>query len=138
MGTGFYNKLATDHGPDVAKLFKEFAGNNDKLCNLASRRFYLLKCRKNNICPKHILVNVNCAFQSIAENSPFTNKINNAINEFKRKLLNFEIKITFWKLNALTKETEGLEQRLMSMGLPETEAFFVTQQRRYRNPPECV
>lgn len=131
MGSGFYNQISLDHGPDVANLFKNFAKNNDKLCNLASRKMYLLKCRKNHVFPKHIISNVTCASQSIVENSPFTNKINNAINDFKRRLLNFEIKITFWKLNALIKETNELEQRLVSMYLPSTEPFLRTQRSRY-------
>lgn len=133
MGPGFFNAVASDHGLDAANLHKQFAKNNVKLCNLSTRKIYLLKCRKNHIFPKHIAVNVACAFQSIVENSPFTNKINNAIVRFKRQLLNFEIKITYWKLNALVKETDTLEQRILSAYLPSTEQFLSTQRVRYSN-----
>lgn len=104
-----------------------------KLANLSARKYFLLKCKKNNVFPKHIVNNINCVFQSIEENSPFTRKIDNLILEFKRKLLNIEIRIAFWKIDKLHKENNKLKNSIHSLNSPPPDLFFISQEKKYNN-----
>lgn len=74
---------------------------------------------------------MNCLFQSIEENTPFTKMIDNLMLMFKRKLLNIEIRIAFWKLDRLQKENLEIKNRSVCLGNPSLVVFFASQEKSF-------
>ncbi|XP_067613260.1 uncharacterized protein [Eurosta solidaginis] len=134
----FFDKIGIQYGQETKTLFKAFATNNIKLAKLRARKFFLLKCRKNNIIPKHIINNVSCTFQSLEDDTPYNKQIGQLISDFRRKILNLEIKISFWKINRLEQQINNLRSIIQSRSLPNTNDFFRTQEISYQNRHEVT
>lgn len=129
----FYTNIERDFGTNMKLKLKNFATNNNKLAHLSARKCFLLKCRKNNVIPKHILVNVNCVFPSLEENTPYSKDIGNLICNFRKRILNLEIKIAFWKIKQLEQLNKRLKDAILSANIPQLDAFFRTQEIGYNN-----
>lgn len=128
--TSFFRYITTIHGPNVCDSLKSYARTTTQHSKLTARKMFLLQCRKTNITPRHIVQNVRCVHQSISENTPFTKEIDGLIKTLRRKLLNIEIKITFWKIAQNDKELQRLEQRIKDSTCMEADDFVQLQQMK--------
>lgn len=82
----------------------------DQISVIKTRKVFLLKCRREGICPKFI--NHKCkVFDSLLkQNHPYKELINKNITNFKRGFLNMEISVVCWAERTL----EGKEDRIKS------------------------
>lgn len=127
----FFTLMRLRHGQAVLNLLKEYARNVNKLGRLSARKFFLLKCRQNNVYPKHIINNVRCLNQSIETNTPFTNEIENMTKCFKKRILNLEIRIAYWCHDNTSQINRGIENKIRH--IPEFGDFIETQKSYYTN-----
>lgn len=74
---------------------------------------------------------MNCVFQSIEENTPFTGMIDNLMLTFKRRLLNIEIRIAFWKIDRLNKENTEIKNRSVCLANSSLATFFSSQEKSF-------
>lgn len=133
--SGYLNLIQKNYGTSIAFLFKTFMNINSKIANFTSRKTFLIRCRKYGIFPPHIINNIKCLFTNMEPNMPFNNKIRNIQDDIKRKILNVEIEITFWKITSLTKTLNTIRNQLESKSISNSilEEFFKTQSRVYFN-----
>ncbi|KAH0546617.1 hypothetical protein KQX54_012283 [Cotesia glomerata] len=98
------------HGDEVVRSLKEWSNNLIKLAALINRRIFLLKCRANNIIPKHISNNIKCIVSLSIEDHPFKKMSDKLITGFQNSVLSLEIKVTLWKLEQLKKRILEIEE----------------------------
>lgn len=132
---GFLNRIKTSFGTSVMKLLKEFMNLNSKLANYKTRKLFLIKCRKFGIFPTHIINNFKCLITNLEPNMPFCNKIRKLEEDFKRRILNIEIQITFWKISTFNNSLTSLKEKLTAANLPMDilEDFYRTQSKTFSN-----
>lgn len=85
---------------------------SENLANFTNRKTFLVKCRKDNVLPRHIFENMNCVITLQTEDHPYQYKVNRMVTNFQRSILNMEIQITFWKLKQITKEITSTKELL--------------------------
>ena len=135
MELGFLNKIRDSFGNSTVLIFKEHMKINSKLSSYSSRKSFLVKCRRFGLYPTHIIKNLKCLFNNLEPNMPLNNKIQKIEEDFKRRILNVEIEITYWKISSLNKTLIALKNQLQSTNVPVIilEEFFKTQSRIYHN-----
>ncbi len=79
----------------------------------------------------HIIENLKCVYNFFEDQSPFTNRIHRTIQGFKRKILNLEIKYTFWVLKNTKEELNDLRQKIIRNTDPDVYELFLTGQDEY-------
>lgn len=135
MEIGFLEKIRISFGHSAVLLFKEYMKINSKLASYTSRKSFLIKCRRFGLYPAHIVKNIKCLFNSLEPNMPFNNKIQKIEDDIKRRILNVEIEITFWKISSLNKLLTTLNHKLQSTHVPALvlEDFSTSQSRIFQN-----
>ncbi|XP_062558253.1 uncharacterized protein LOC134223130 [Armigeres subalbatus] len=130
----FFQYIDQNFGHDTVHTMKIFATNNKKLANLENRKSFLIKCRRQGVFPAHIVNSFKCVHELLAENGPYINKIDRAINRFKKSILNLEIKQTFYKIRKTRNRMNEMRTCIRSRTSESiVEEFVHTQQEAYSN-----
>lgn len=127
--SSFFSAIKRTYGHNACKRYKQYTKDINRLASFTSRKYFLLQCRRENIFPSHILNNVNCLFQTIECNTPFNNEISKIITSFRKKILNIEIKITFWNIKKIKSALDVTRGWIQSQNhdVSFTSRFFTTQ-----------
>lgn len=116
---GFFQDIKNRYGRNMMNYMKEFSNNNVKLAKLKNRRIFLLQCKKQGICPRHILNNLkNIEYQFEYKDSKSGHRIISFINKFGFKIMNMEIDLTHKNLIYLEKRQDSLKNEIQK-DLPE-------------------
>jgi hypothetical protein len=131
--TGFFKKIEKDYPGELRDL-KFYAKSKKKLANAIARKEFLLKCRKNHIFPAHIIQNIKGLFELINGNTPYVKLIHNAQFGVKRKILNLEIKNTFYLIKSLFTKRDAIMDKILNR-IPRHVCgkFFATQSKSLEN-----
>lgn len=126
----FFSIISQKYGNYAVERLKVYAKNIEKLSSLAARKHFLIKCRRHNLFPKHIVNNIKCVYQLIEENTPFTAEIDRMVLSFKQRILNIEIRMSYWKHKKISEENIAIVNEFH--GLSEARELFTTQQTAYK------
>lgn len=77
-----------------------------------NRKYFLIKCRRFGVYPAHIVNNIKCLLTNLEPDMPFSNKIRKLEDNFKRRILNIEIEIIFWKISSFKKSISAIQDKL--------------------------
>lgn len=121
-----------EFGPEARHSLKECATLNRKLGNMAVRKDFLLKCRRNGVFPTHIVNSFNCVLPLLEENSPYLSELQRHANRFKKAILNVEIKHTFYKMKQIKTFLSNLKTSICEhIPEPASLEFFHRQEAFY-------
>lgn len=112
---GFYREILLNYGPHAHKIISNWNKTTEKLASFNNRKIFLLKCRSTGTTPTHIEDSVSPLHTLQTENHPYHQEILNINSNLKKKILNLEIKITFWKINSLYKELFKIKREASSL-----------------------
>lgn len=118
-----FDRIKRTMGEDTHRLHKRLAKEAIKLSSLTSRKVFLLQCRKHNVYPKHIINNVKCIHQCIELNTPYNKKLDSLVKSIKRRILNIEIRITFWQIKESTSTFDQLFDCIKNINSFESRGF---------------
>lgn len=111
---GYYQDINNTYGSDTLMLMKQWSNMNRRLANVYNRRLFLLRCRRTNTVPKHILDGIK-NIQSLlftGNNTTMTDRVDNFIFSLAAKTLSLEIKITCDTLSKINKNIDEIKQKL--------------------------
>ncbi|XP_058827843.1 uncharacterized protein LOC131687767 [Topomyia yanbarensis] len=98
------------------------------------RKDFLIECRKRGIFPAHIVNSLKCIHPLLEENSPYTQKLQNTVERFKKGLLNIEIQHTHYKIKEFKRILEITQQQIETTATTEiTSRFITTQNQSFEN-----
>lgn len=103
---GFFNRIRRSSGDDVCAMCKDYVNLHKKFVSMKNRTIFLLQCRKQKVFPSHIKNNVEQIYSLQLEKHPYTPLVNNIMENFRRSVLNLEIKITLWKKKELQRSID--------------------------------
>lgn len=113
--SGFFNELRLTFGDGVWSLVKKLANLSRIQAASVNRKIFLLQCKNNSVYPKFITHNIKSLFTLLLlDGHPFKYLVENIMENFKKSVLNAEIKVTHWKLSRLESERKRMEEELMS------------------------
>lgn len=129
---GFYEDMKTLYGQEASDILKKWNMTLRKLASITNRKYFLLLCRQKGIFPAHITRNFKCLYESLIGEHPYINEVSNLIYNFKKDVLNKEIKITFWKINTFNSNISTCKNSLLTI-MPTTivKDFENRQKRSY-------
>ncbi|XP_055685769.1 uncharacterized protein LOC129791573 [Lutzomyia longipalpis] len=125
----FFKSVESSSGPQ-ASSFKLLAKLHLKQVRALAKKDFLLKCRRFGLFPPHISNCFNCLNNTLVTSSPFTDRWERIIVEFKNKTLNLEIKQVHWELKQLDKKKNSL---VASLRGHESLSTFVQLQEVFMN-----
>ncbi|XP_062713958.1 uncharacterized protein LOC134290776 [Aedes albopictus] len=106
--TTFYNSLP----PSQRSLYKQYARTVNKLCAQRSRKEFLRQCRRHGVRPAHIQNTFRCTHGLLEDASPYRNKLEKAMEQFTRTILNTEIKDSYYKIQQLERAMSILTSQI--------------------------
>jgi hypothetical protein len=112
--SSFYDNIRLTYGPKTLIDFKLYNKNTTKLASIRARKDFLIHCRKQLLLPKHIKTSLKSLDVLFTQDHPYINKLDNMFNVFKRKVLNLEIKITFFTIKKLVMQRESIRNTISS------------------------
>lgn len=127
--TSYLQYISNKHGSEVMTRMKNYMSDQRKFAHMTARRAFLLKCRKMGIVPSHIINNVRCLYQTISKQSPFNREIDNMVRTFQNKILNMEIKVTYWEINQIKQRLYELQTNLRATGIASMTGFLMIQEQ---------
>jgi hypothetical protein len=129
----FFKKIKTDY-PEELQDLKFYAKSSKKLAKAVARKEFLIKCRKNGIFPTHITQNIKGLIGLIGKETPYIKNIQNAQFGIKRKILNLEIKNTFYSVQKMFRLRDAAMERVVKK-IPRhiCEKFFAIQASSMEN-----
>lgn len=130
----FFATIGQQLGPDIVHKMKSFASLKTKIDNYERRKRFLTTCRRNRVTPSHIMQNIKCVFQSLERDSPFNKEIENIASMMRRRILNMEIKMCFWRLKKFEKALDDVAKQLSTRlpNHPVLQRFYKTQEDLHR------
>lgn len=141
-GESFFSTIRRTYGDNSYQQFKNFTKEINRLARLTARKQFLITCRRENLVPSHIVRNINCVFQTVERNTPYNNEIEKTITSFRKKLLNIEIKTTFWDIRQIELALENTRRWITTMNNHDihlTNEFFASQENtRDKQHNKCV
>ncbi|XP_044751669.1 uncharacterized protein LOC123311665 [Coccinella septempunctata] len=108
---GLFQHIRSEHDDVTYRDCKSLVNSRKKMASLINRRIFLLRCRTEDIFPKHIVNNIKQIFSLQVETHPYNRLVDRTLHKFRKSLLNIEIKITIWKI----QKTENNIQRLNNL-----------------------
>lgn len=136
---GFYKNIKNTHGTTAVSTLKMLQTSYKKLAHAKNNRIFLLRCRTEDISPSHI----NNYFKKLQRtcniNYKYHKELDNAINRFKKTLLNLEIKSSICDIvNTEKIINEYLEQCKSILPSTVVEEFELKQKIQYENKHELI
>lgn len=110
MTTSFFYHIKINYGTTPVHIMKTLTKNLDHLAKLNSKKVFMIKCRKFDIClkPKHtkLLKNLEgkCKY--------FDKKINKINNDINKRMLKIKVDLLFWESNQVSKQITSLKREL--------------------------
>jgi len=124
----FLSFITANYNYNSSIFLKRWIKYNKELIIITLQIFFLLKCKRSNIIPKHLQFNClqNVSFYKEKSKQRFCNHR----NIFRRKILNLEISDNVKKRNTLISLTYQLNRKIYGC-LPDhiCDKFFYTQGR---------
>ncbi|XP_071577748.1 uncharacterized protein [Temnothorax nylanderi] len=112
---GFYHTIYNQFGRRAVRLMKAWINNTLKICTARQQLVFLLRCRRHDILPPHILhMRLDINFRSFSVKRRFVGYG----ERYKKAILNLEIKDLNHHLNFLRSDIELILNDLFSL-LPE-------------------
>lgn len=110
----FYNYLERNYGPKCKITFKNYSNYTKHFNNIIARKKFLINCRKNHIFPKFITNKTNGMLTDITKTTAqYNGKRDTIIHKIRRSILNYEIMLTFYKLQQHKKQIEYLQIQML-------------------------
>lgn len=101
---GFFRHIADRYGSEAATTLKTWAKNNKKLASFVNRRIFLLRCKNNDLTPRHLLQNLNCLNSCLVNDAcSSATAVDSFGHRLKTKLIKLEINITEKHISYLNK-----------------------------------
>lgn len=107
-----YRDLRRVYGEEVCGMMKNLTNLENKVAHITNQKIFLMKCRQNGVYPKHIVSNIKCVFNLNSYTRRFNHIIDKTYNNFRKSLLNIEIKISHWAHKQINKEINKLSHSL--------------------------
>lgn len=108
---GFYQQVIENFGEEAKDTLHNISKTMEKVVSLKNRKIFLLKCRQKNLTPRHIQQNIRCLWPLLPQRHPYIHMVDQAIKQFKKSILNIEIKITFWEISVMNNNLCTLKER---------------------------
>lgn len=124
----FYNTIRNST-PEVLSRLKFYSNNTSKLAKAISRKEFLIDCRRHKVFPPHIENQTRSLLDLFSNITYYMKDLQNAIVDFKRRLLNIEIKDVFRNLKDLSGERNNLSIEIRSIDDETMGRFLATQDK---------
>lgn len=99
---GFYRDITDTYGSNTTVLMKKWSSLNIKLANCTNRRNFLLRCRRNEIIPKHVHDSIRTMEKRISTNNwKISEEMKRHLKQLRKKNLNLEIKVCYQDLRGI-------------------------------------
>ena len=95
---GFYKDIKDIHGTSSVSTLKLLSKSYKKLTHAKNNRIFLLRCRAEDVTPSHINNYFKKLHRTCHIHHKYYKDFENAINRFKKTLLNLEIKSSNYKI----------------------------------------
>ena len=129
QGQMFFNYIENIHGPQAKRHLKRWVNTNYQLAESIPQRWFLLRCRSNNIIPQHML-NLSKRFRTFSFHSDFCKqRLFDIHKHISFKLLNLEIRDINFHMNFLNKSLKNLISELNIDNLTINNFFTYTNKK---------
>jgi hypothetical protein len=129
----FYEFIRRNFGEDKSTILKNYSNTVKKLANLTARKDFLVKCRKSGNLPSHIIRNINCVYHFFENDTPISKKVDRTIRIFQQKILNLEIKETYYKLDRIINIKSRIEKQIRDTIPSVSNSDFFDRQKSFFN-----
>ena len=114
---GFLQHIRDNFGVNTSTLMKKYIHTNIRIAKTVSTRRFLLKCRSNDVTPKHIIALKNRLNNITFHSKSSHYKHQSAISNFSTKILNNEIRDINIHLTFLNNELNTITKKIATSNL---------------------